>query len=71
MATGLGTLIFNFGSAPGTNLVTTTVTGLTTISADSKVDIYLMGTDGKYHQGFAHSTDPEVIKSILLKALQP
>lgn len=33
--------------------------------------VYLMGADGKYRQGFAHSTNPEVIKSILLKALQP
>lgn len=31
--------------------------------------VYLMGPDGKYRQGFAHSTDPEVIKSILLRNL--
>jgi cytochrome oxidase Cu insertion factor (SCO1/SenC/PrrC family) len=32
--------------------------------------VYLMGTDGKYLQGFAHSTKPEMIKSILLRNLQ-
>jgi len=45
MATGLGTVVFDFGSAPGTNVVTTAVSGLTTISGTSKVEIYLMGTD--------------------------
>ena len=44
MATGQGTLTFNFGSAPGTNVVTTTVSDAT-ISGTSKVEVYMMGTD--------------------------
>ena len=44
MATGQGTMTFDFGSAPGTNVVTATVSDAT-ISGTSKVEIYLMGTD--------------------------
>ena len=44
MATGQGTVTFNFGSAPGTNVVTTAVSDAT-ISSTSKVEIYLMGAD--------------------------
>jgi hypothetical protein len=44
MATGQGTLIFDFGAAPGTNIVQTVVSDAG-ISATSKVEIYLMGTD--------------------------
>lgn len=56
MATGLGTLVFNFGSAPGTNIVTTVVTGQTSISATSKVEIYFMGTDSTAtHNQYEHS----------------
>lgn len=59
MATGLGTLTFNFGSAPGTNIVTTAVTGQTGISATSKVEIYLMGTDSTAtHNAYEHAILP-------------
>ena len=44
MATGTGTITFNFGNAPGTNVVSTAVSDAT-ISGTSKVEIYLMGTD--------------------------
>jgi hypothetical protein len=44
VATGQGTVAFNFGSAPGTNVVTTAVSDAT-ISSTSKVEIYLMGAD--------------------------
>lgn len=44
MATGQGTVTFNFGSAPGTNVVSQAVSDAT-ISAGSKVEVYLMGTD--------------------------
>jgi hypothetical protein len=44
VATGQGFITFNFGSAPGTNVVTTAVTDAS-IGATSKVEIYLMGTD--------------------------
>ena len=44
MATGTGTITFNFGSAPGTNVVSTAVSDAA-ISGTSKVELYLMGTD--------------------------
>jgi len=44
MATAQGTVVFDFGAAPGTNVVSTVVASAT-ISAGSKVEIYLMGTD--------------------------
>lgn len=59
MATGQGTLVFNFGAAPGTNLVQTTVTGLSTIGASSKVEVYLMGTDSTAtHNAYEHALLP-------------
>jgi len=59
MANGQGTVTFDFGSAPGTNVVTTTVTGLTTISGTSNVEIYLMGTDSTAtHNAYEHSFLP-------------
>lgn len=36
--------MFDFGAAPGTNVVTTAVNA-PTIGASSKVELYLMGTD--------------------------
>jgi hypothetical protein len=59
MATGQGTLTFNFGSAPGTNIVQTAVTGQTTISGTSKVEIYMMGTDSTAtHNAYEHALLP-------------
>ena len=59
MATGQGTLVLDFGSAPGTNVVTTAVTGQATISGTSKVEIYLMGTDSTAtHNSYEHSILP-------------
>jgi hypothetical protein len=58
MATGQGTLTFNFGSVPGTNVVTTAVSD-TAISATSKVEIYLMGTDSTAtHNAVEHQMLP-------------
>ena len=55
MASGAGVIVFNFGSAPGTNLVTNTVSDAG-ISATSKVEIYLMGTDSTVsHNAYEHS----------------
>lgn len=44
MATGQGIVTFNFGAAPGTNVVTASIAD-TSISAGSNVEIYMMGTD--------------------------
>ena len=58
MATGQGTVTFNFGSAPGTNVVTTAVTDAG-IGSASKVEIYLMGTDSTAtHNAVEHQLLP-------------
>lgn len=59
MAFGQGTVTFNFGSAPGTNVVTTAVTGQSAISATSKIELYLMGTDSTAtHNAIEHQMLP-------------
>lgn len=59
MATGQGTLVFDFGAVPGTNIAQTTVTGQGSISATSKVEIYLMGTDSTAtHNTYEHAILP-------------
>lgn len=59
MATGQGTVTFDFGSAPGTNIVQTAVTGQTSIGSTSKVEIYLMGTDSTAtHNAYEHALLP-------------
>ncbi len=56
MASGQGTIVFDFGSAPGTNIVTTTVTGQTAIGTLSKVEIYFMGSDSTAtHNAYEHA----------------
>jgi hypothetical protein len=58
MATGQGTVTFDFGSAPGTNIVTTAVSAVS-IGAASKVEIYLMGTDSTAtHNAVEHQMLP-------------
>jgi hypothetical protein len=44
MATGQGTILFDFGAVPGSNIDTTVVADAG-ISSGSKVEIYLMGMD--------------------------
>jgi hypothetical protein len=59
MATGQGTVTFNFGAAPGTNIVTTAVTGQASIGSGSKVEIYMMGTDSTAtHNTYEHAILP-------------
>ena len=58
MATAQGTVVFTFGAAPGTNVVSTTVSSAT-ISATSKVEVYLMGTDSTAtHNAIEHQMLP-------------
>lgn len=45
MANGQGTVTIDFGSDPGSNEAFVTVAGLTTISATSKAEAYIMGDD--------------------------
>jgi hypothetical protein len=44
MAVGQGTVVFNFGAAPGSNVAITSVPD-ETITATAKCELYLMGTD--------------------------
>ena len=58
MATGQGTLVFDFGAVPGTNVVTATVADAT-IGAASKVEVYLMGIDSTAtHNAVEHQLLP-------------
>lgn len=55
MATGQGTITFNFGAAPGTNVVSTVVAD-TGIGATSNIEIYLKGTDSTAdHNAYEHA----------------
>lgn len=45
MSTGTGTATINFGSFPGSNEASVTVTGQASILATSKVEAYVMGDD--------------------------
>ena len=45
MATGTGTAAINFGSHPGSNEASVAVTGLTSISATSKAEAWVMADD--------------------------
>ena len=60
MATGTGNITFAFGSSPGgTNVVTANVTGQTSISSTSKVEMFLMGTDSTaQHNAIEHQMLP-------------
>jgi hypothetical protein len=67
MANGQGTVTFDFGSAPGTNVVTASVSD-TNISSTSKVEIYLMGTDSTaQHNAVEHQMLP--LGSLSLQAI--
>lgn len=58
MATEQGTVTFDFGSGEGTNIVSTVVSSAS-ISAGSKVEIYLMGTDSTAtHNSYEHQIVP-------------
>lgn len=69
MASGVGTLTLNFGSAPGTNIVSTAVTGQTLIGAGSGVEAYLMGIDSTAtHNAYEHAIAPIKLSCIALVA---
>ena len=57
-----GTAILNFGSIPGTNRVTTTVTGQTSIIAGSLVEAWLMNDTTADHNDYEHSIVPLTIR---------
>lgn len=54
MATGQGTIIFDFGAVPGTNVVSTVVADAA-IGAASNIEIYLSGLDSTAeHNAYEH-----------------
>lgn len=55
MATGSGTGTLNFGAAPGTNIVSTTITGQAGITAPSHVEAWIMGEATADHNAYEHS----------------
>lgn len=58
MANGQGSVVFDFGVAPGTNVVSTAVSDVS-IGAASKVEVYLMGTDSTAtHNAVEHQMLP-------------
>lgn len=58
-----GTAILNFGSAPGTNYVTTTVTGQSAIVSGSNVEAFMMGNDfTSDHNVIEHQLVPMTIR---------
>jgi hypothetical protein len=54
MSTGQGTITFNFGAAPGTNIVSTAVADAA-IGAASNIEIFLTGLDSTAtHNAYEH-----------------
>lgn len=55
----IGTATIDFGSAPGTNIVSVAVTGQAAILSTSKVEIWIMGTDSTAtHNEYEHAIIP-------------
>lgn len=53
-----GTAVLNFGSTPGTNRVTTTVTNANIIAASSKVMVFMDTVATATHNAYEHSIAP-------------
>lgn len=65
-STNSGEATLDFGSAPGTNVVTVNVTGQSAITQTSSINIFIMGTDSTAtHNSFEHS-----IVNLNLSAIQ-
>lgn len=55
MAT-VGTVTLNFGAAPGTNIVTATVSGQAGVLAGSNIEPFIMGVDSTAtHNAYEHA----------------
>ena len=53
-----GSATLDFGSSPGTNITTTTITGQTGILNGSKIKAYLMGSSTVDHSQYEHEIVP-------------
>lgn len=59
---GTGTAVLDFGSAPGTNVATATVTGQSGITASSHAEAWLMGDGTATHNAYEHLIVPLVVR---------
>ena len=58
-----GSAVLDFGSAPGTTMVTTTVTGQGSILIGSNVEAYVMGNDSTAtHNAIEHQLVPMTLR---------
>lgn len=58
-----GTATLTFGSAPGTNNVTTTVTGQAAITTGSNCEAFMMGNDSTAtHTAYEHQLVPMTLR---------
>jgi hypothetical protein len=62
MASNVGTATLNFGSAPGTNIVETAVTGQASITTGAHVEAFLMGESTATHNNYEHLIVPMSIR---------
>ena len=61
--THTGTATINFGAAPGTNVVTTVVTGQTGILSTTNVDLFMSGIDSTAdHNSTEHTIVPIILR---------
>lgn len=64
-----GNATFNFGSAPGTNIVTVAVTGQAAITGSSDVEAYLTGVDSTAdHNAYEHGVLDLIIRVVSITA---
>ena len=56
-----GTAVLNFGSTPGTNVVTTTITGQTSILSNSYVQAWLMSDSNALRRAFSLKKTPKIV----------
>jgi len=62
MATSTGTVTFDFGSAPGTNIVTTSVPWAP-VTAGSHVELWIQGTASTAtHNAYEHMIAPLMVR---------
>ena len=68
MANNKGTVAVDFGSAPGKNLATVTVTGQTGITTGSHAEAWLMGDVTSKHNAYEHQMVPLIVRCGVLVA---
>lgn len=59
---GHSTAVLNFGAAPGTNIASIDITGITTIDSTSHVEAYLMCDTTATHNAYEHMVVPLMIR---------